>query len=187
MRKLLSSQQLAVLGFAGLNALNVATASAQTDKAKPNIIFLLTDDQRWTDLGCMGNPHIQTPNIDSLGYQGTIFENAYVTTSICVVSRASIMTGMYARRHGIYDFVTSFTERQWQSTYHMLLKQHGYKVGFVGKFGVHEWTRESYPMNDFDAWYGAWIGQGEYNMFDDDGKPITFYQTHGATKPPFRQ
>ena len=139
---------------------------------KPNIIFLLTDDQGYKDLGCLGNEIIKTPNIDELGYNGTIFTNAYVTTSICVVSRASILTGQYARRHGIYDFVTSFTDRQWQNTYPMLLQRNGYKTGFVGKLGVHEWTRDSYPMNDFDAWYGVYVGQGEYDMYDDNGKPI---------------
>src|SRR5690606_19619780 len=60
---------------------------------KPNIIFFLTDDQRWDALGVAGNPVIRTPNIDRLASAGILFENAYVTTSICCVSRASILTG----------------------------------------------------------------------------------------------
>lgn len=59
----------------------------------PNILFLLTDDQRADALGCTGNPIIQTPNIDRLAEQGVLFDNNFVTTSICAVSRASFFTG----------------------------------------------------------------------------------------------
>ena len=53
---------------------------------KPNIIFLLTDDQRWDALGAMGNTIIQTPNMNKLATAGILFQNAYVTTSICSVA-----------------------------------------------------------------------------------------------------
>jgi arylsulfatase A-like enzyme len=62
----------------------------------PNIIFILTDDQRWDALGAMGmNDIIQTPHMDTLANQGVMFKNAYVTTAICMASRASIYTGKY--------------------------------------------------------------------------------------------
>ena len=65
-------------------------------KDRPNILFLLTDDQRWDTLGCMGNPIIQTPHIDSLSERGVTFTNQFATTSICMTSRASIFTRFMA-------------------------------------------------------------------------------------------
>src|SRR5215207_200439 len=79
----------------------------------PNILFLVADDLRADALGCAGNKIVQTPNIDGLAKRGTMFRNAFVTTSICCVSRASLFSGQYARRHGIADFKTSFTDAQW--------------------------------------------------------------------------
>ena len=66
---------------------------------KPNIIFILTDDQRWDALGYAGNPIIQTPNMDALAASGLYFRNAFVTTPICAASRASLFTGLYERTH----------------------------------------------------------------------------------------
>src|SRR5580698_3738816 len=73
---------------------------------RPNIIFILTDDQRYDALGAMGNSIIHTPNMDRLANAGILFRNAYVTTSICCVSRASLLTGQYESRHHINDFAT---------------------------------------------------------------------------------
>ena len=70
---------------------------------KPNIIFILTDDQRWDALGFAGNSDIQTPNMDQLASSGLYFKNAFVTTPICAASRASILTGLYERTHN-YTF-----------------------------------------------------------------------------------
>ncbi|MCP4610591.1 MAG: sulfatase-like hydrolase/transferase, partial [Planctomycetes bacterium] len=70
---------------------------------RPNILFLLVDDQRNDTLGCAGHPIIQTPVIDSLAGDGVRFTNAFVTTSICAASRASILTGLYERTHS-YTF-----------------------------------------------------------------------------------
>ncbi len=74
------------------------------EAARPNSIFLLVDDPRFDDLGCMGNRIIQTPNLDRLAADGVIFDNAFVTTAICCASRASILTGPHTRGHGIEDF-----------------------------------------------------------------------------------
>lgn len=79
------------------------------DPGRPNIIFLLTDDHRWDALGVMGNSIIQTPHLDELARRGILFRNAYVTTAICAVSRASLLTGQYQSRHGINDFNTSLS------------------------------------------------------------------------------
>src|SRR4051794_26822017 len=66
---------------------------------KPNILFLLTDDQRWDAMGCAGNKLIQTPNLDALARDGVRFRNMFVTTAICAASRASILTGLHERTH----------------------------------------------------------------------------------------
>src|ERR1035441_10968775 len=89
---LLATQLPTVFLCAGL----VHVTAAPT---KPNILFILTDDQRWNTLGCMGDTNILTPNIDRLAQQGVWFQNHFVTTSICCCSRASIFTGQYLRRH----------------------------------------------------------------------------------------
>jgi arylsulfatase A-like enzyme len=90
---------------------------------KPNIIFLLTDDQRWDALGAMGNTIIKTPNMNKLASAGVLFQNAYATTSICCVSRASLLTGQYESRHHIHDFSTDLSPEAIANSYPVLLKK----------------------------------------------------------------
>ena len=66
---------------------------------KPNIIFILTDDQRWDALGYAGNKIIRTPEMDKLAQSGAWFRNAIATTPICAASRASILSGLYQKRN----------------------------------------------------------------------------------------
>ena len=68
-----------------------------------NIIFILTDDHRFNAMGFMGHPFLETPHMDSLAKGGVHFTNAFVTTSLCSPSRASILTGRYAHNHGVVD------------------------------------------------------------------------------------
>jgi len=104
--------------------------------AKPNIIFILTDDHRWDALGYAGNKIIHTPEMDQLATNGTYFRNAFVTTPICAASRASILTGMYERTHG-YTFQQGPLKQPYmQLSYPVILKQQGYYTGFFGKLGV---------------------------------------------------
>ncbi|WP_057937343.1 sulfatase family protein [Algoriphagus resistens] len=103
---------------------------------KPNIIFILTDDQRWDALGYAGNKIIQTPEMDKLASEGIYFKNAFVTTPICAASRASILTGMYERTHG-YTFGQGQIKQPYiANSYPSLMKESGYYTGFFGKFGV---------------------------------------------------
>jgi hypothetical protein len=118
--------------------------------------MLLTDDQRWDTLGCMGNEIIQTPNVDRLASQGVVFDNVFVTTSICMTNRACIFTGQYASRHGVVDFSTNFTAAQLAETYPGRLKKAGYHLGFIGKWGVGK-----PPQGLFDYNKG-WPGQHRY-------------------------
>ena len=95
---------------------------------RPNIIFILTDDQRWDAMGCAGHPWLKTPNMDRLAREGVMFRNAFVTTSLCSPSRASFLTGQYAHSHGVWtnhvgdlrrDRVT-FTGRLHRMSHHFI-------------------------------------------------------------------
>ncbi len=135
----------------------------------PNIIFLLTDDQRWDAMGCMGNPDIKTPEMDRLAGEGVKFSNAFVTTPICAVSRASILSGQYARRHKIVNFSTHFADSAYQFTYPMQLKKAGYRIGFIGKYGVG--AEKDFPKDKYDYW-GCFPGQGKYWHKDSLGNNL---------------
>ncbi|WP_439482798.1 sulfatase-like hydrolase/transferase [Cyclobacterium plantarum] len=113
-------------------------AQSQNDPdKKPNIIFILTDDQRWDALGHAGNELIHTPEMDRLAEEGAYFKNALVTTPICAASRATIFTGLYERTHA-YTFQTGPIKAEYMETaYPKLLKEAGYRLGFYGKYGVN--------------------------------------------------
>ena len=129
---------------------------AWRDSPKPNIILLITDDQRWDTMGCAGNRVIQTPNMDRLAAEGTRFSNAFVTTSICPVSRVSILTGQYLRRHKIQGFHSNLTKAAMANTYPALLRQAGYYTGFLGKWGIGDTEAAAKRASwIFDYWAGA--------------------------------
>ena len=115
----------------------VWSMSAKTFAAdRPNIVFILSDDHRWDQLGCAGHPIVKTPHIDQMAADGVRFKNMFVTTSICAASRATIFTGMYERGHR-YTFGTVPIANEFISnSYPTKLKAAGYRTGFVGKFGV---------------------------------------------------
>jgi arylsulfatase A-like enzyme len=139
----------------------------QLTQKRPNIIFILTDDQRWDSLGCTGNTIIKTPTIDSMAEEGVLFTNAFVTSSICMTSRASILTGQYARRHQINAFYQNLTAAALTQTYPLLLRSAGYRTGLVGKYGV---GTEELP-NEFDVWHGIpGPGQPVYESVDKNGR-----------------
>lgn len=153
-----------------------AVARARQAQPPPNFLFLLTDDQRWDTLGCMGNRIIQTPNVDALARQGATFTNAFVTTPICVTSRASFFTGLYARSHGIHTFRQRFSPAQFAATYPSLLRKAGYRVGFVGKYGLDEPPE---PRDQFDDWQG-FLGQGRFFPKGEPGPHLTQIMTDQA-------
>ena len=166
---------LVVLIFAGCHSPTSRVESAA--RSRPNFIFILTDDQRFDAMGCAGNRWIQTPNIDRLAARGVRFRNHFVTTAICCVSRASIFTGQYERRHGIGDFATPLSGAQWTETYPALLRTAGYRTGFIGKFGVGNAREIAGRGRDFDFWRGLPGQAGEW--FIDPKDPT---HTHATAK-----
>ncbi|NBS88381.1 MAG: hypothetical protein EBS60_09955, partial [Verrucomicrobia bacterium] len=79
------SQLVAFIVFLLSWGLSGACEAEAAESKPPNIVFLITDDQHWDSLGCMGNNIIQTPNLDRLAAQGTLFRNTFVTASVCSV------------------------------------------------------------------------------------------------------
>ena len=69
---------------------------------RPNVVFILTDDQRWDQLGCEGHPFLKTPHLDRLGKRGVTFTNAYCAAPACNPSRAALMTGIRPATSGVY-------------------------------------------------------------------------------------
>ena len=172
----------AVMSLTGCD-LNISKQQAASKK-QPNIIMLVTDDHRADAMGCAGNQIIQTPNMDDLAVNGVRFTNAFVTTSICCSSRASIFSGQWTRRHGIKDFATHFTEKARAQTYPMLLSRAGYRIGFIGKYGVGQ--KKDLPIDKYDYWKG-FPGQGRYENKDKDGNYKHLTQIMGEQAIEFLQ
>ena len=116
--------------------LSVLLSSTAAAADRPNLLFVLSDDQRNDFLGSAGHPFLQTPHLDALAERGTRFENAFVTTSICAASRATILTGLYETGHGFTFGTPPLEADELAASYPALLRQAGYRTGFFGKFGV---------------------------------------------------
>ncbi len=125
-------------------------ANQNSEENKPNILFFLIDDQRNDVLSCAGNPVVKTPIVDRLAANGVRFTNAFVTTSICAASRASIMTGLYESRHNYTFGKDPVKEEFGRQVYPLLLKQAGYRTGFIGKFGFKVENQKSLISEMFD-------------------------------------
>lgn len=121
--------------LSGIFSCQVAALGAVQNR--PNLLFILSDDQRDDSFSGMGHPWIETPNIDSLLSQGVRFENAYIAEPTCRPSRAAILLGNHERinRNG-FSSTHKMTMAQWADSYPVHLKQAGYETGFVGKWHV---------------------------------------------------
>ncbi len=127
---------------------------------KPNIIFLLADDQSLCSTGYYGNDDVQTPQMDRLGKDGVIFDRHYNTTAICMASRASIMTGMYEYKTACNFSMGNLSPELWNQSYPVQLRASGYLTAFAGKFGF-EVEGKGLCEGDFDIWGGG-PGQTKY-------------------------
>lgn len=157
---------LAVLAGLFLTSRHVAAAPAE----RPNIVFILADDVRWDDLGCTGHPFVKTPNIDRIGREGAIFRNAFATTVICSPSRASILTGLHTRAHGIVDNTDRSAASHRLATFPQWLQGAGYETAFIGKWHM---GNDDTPRPGFDRWICL---KGQGTSFDPelnvDGRPV---------------
>jgi arylsulfatase A-like enzyme len=110
---------------------------------RTNVLLLYADDWRHDTLGCAGNPVVKTPRLNALATEGVRFTNNFVTTSICGVSRATLLTGQWMSRHGNPAFATFKTP--WAETFPGVLRADGYWVGHVGK-----WHNGTFPADKYD-------------------------------------
>ena len=143
--------------------------SAALAVEKPNIVFLLTDDQTIGALGCSGNPDVITPHLDKLASDGVHFRNHYDTTSICMASRCSVLTGLYEYRHGCNFDHGDLERRVFADSYPVKLRQAGYFTGFAGKIGfvIRGEAFEAFER-EFDVWAGG-PGQTDYKTAKNPG------------------
>ncbi len=142
----------------------LVSCSTETD-SKPNIIIILADDAGYSDFGFMGSDEIKTPNLDQLALDGVIFNNAYVSASVCSPSRAGLLTGMYQQRFGHEcnldsDVNNSFDPNQ--ITIAEALKTEGYKTGLIGKWHLGDKTQNHPLKNGFDYFWGFISGARNY-------------------------
>ncbi len=141
-----------------ISTLVSGVVSEAANAARPNFVFILSDDHRWNSLGAL-DPILQTPNLDRMIAEGVWFREAMVTTPICAASRASILTGMTERTTGVTFETPPLAWEYVEASYPAALKTAGYRTGFIGKlgFGLPNGARESMftdfqPGPDWPAW-----------------------------------
>lgn len=145
----------------------------KTSNNKPrNVIFILTDDHRYDAFGFLkAQSFIKTPNLDRLAQGGAYLPNAFVTTSLCSPSRASILTGLYAHKHKVVDNQNPVPGGL--IFYPQYLQQIGYETALVGKW--HMGGDHDEPQRGFDYWV-SFKGQGSYlpekNGLNVNGKHV---------------
>ncbi len=152
---------LRFLAAAALMIASLPARSAPATLVRPNILVIVTDDQRWDALGCLGHPLLKTPNLDRLAAEGARFANAFVTTSLCSPSRATMLSGLYAHRHGVLNNFTEYPDTL--PSYPKRLRAAGYETAYFGKWHMGE--TNDLPRSGFDFWMSH-RGQGRY--FDNE-------------------
>lgn len=141
----------------------VAISSIAFSQQKPNIVFILTDDMGYGDLGCYGQSTLKTPNIDRMAEEGIRFTNHYAGSSVCAPSRGSLMTGRdpgHCRVRGNYEtgphgFGGELELRPQDVTLAEVLKRADYQTAIVGKWGLGmDGTTGEPNKKGFDYAYG---------------------------------
>jgi arylsulfatase A-like enzyme len=136
------------------------------EEMRPNILFFFADDQRFDTLGCAGHPIVRTPTLDRLAAEGVRFRNAFVTTSVCWVSRAVVLTGQWARSHVQRDAVPTITPEALATIYPAELRKAGYRTAYFGKWHLRA-PPGFKPNTQFDAFEA--IGRNPYFKTLADG------------------
>lgn len=178
------------------NDIPAQSKNEATSDQRPNIIFILTDDQRFDALGYAGNSLIHTPEMDKLAASGTYFKHAMVSTPICAASRASILSGLYERTHR-FNFQTGNVRQEYMDqAYPKLLKDAGYLTGFYGKFGIRYNgedqlfdTYETYDRNnafkDRRGYYYKTLGEDTVHLTRYTGQKALDFIDHASSGQPF--
>jgi len=195
MNKVISLFSARLALFAGLLLGPAPARAAATAAVRPNIVFVLVDDQRNTSLGCAGHPQIKTPVIESLAARGVRFENTFVQTPICMASRANNFTGLTTTTNGYHgNPSTPVRQEDLATSFPVLLRQSGYQTGFYGKQHVR-WEQGVNGMTAmFDEHevlhrnpYLKKMPDGSLRHVDEiiGDKSVTFVQSQSVEKPFF--
>ena len=132
--------------------------TSTTTSKPPNILFILSDNQPASMLGCYGNRDIKTPHIDHLASEGIRFTRAFACNGLCSPTRASLMTGLIPSQHGIHDWIDDEAVKQWPAdwcavrefrTLPLTLANRGYQTALIGKYHMGQ---PHYPMPGFQDW-----------------------------------
>ena len=163
--------------FVCLIVLVGSVSVVQSDETRrPNIVFLMADDQCTYSMGCYGTPGAKTPNLDSLARDGLVFDNHYDTTAICMASRANVMMGMFEYKTGCNFETGALLREHWVRSYPILVRQAGYKTAFAGKFGFEVTNtpgkKGQLPESDFNRWGG---GPGQTSYVTKQNKSMAHY------------
>ncbi len=168
--------------FGGMTA--EAASEKKKRKDKPNVVFILTDDLGWGDLGCYGHPYIKTPNIDRLAREGTSFNQFYVNSTVCAPSRVGFTTGQYPvmhdvhtiyynadynEKHGVPDYLNSET-----FTFGDLMKRAGYATAHIGKW--HLGGRMKSPEPPEYGYEFSRPGDGGHRNYWQDWRPDNYLE-----------
>lgn len=153
---------------AGVFAIDGPDRHGPNGKKRPNIVFIISDDQTYSDFGFMGHPHVRTPNIDRLAKQSARYPNGYVPSSVCRPSLVTLLTGLYPHQHGVhfnhpppgfskltrspemnrqqYDTLRDRATRLIRSvpTLPRLLSKHGYRCLQTGKYWEGHWKNAGF-------------------------------------------
>lgn len=159
-----------------LVSLSVSVVSL-SQPMRPNIIYIMTDDMGYGDLGCYGNKKLSTPNLDRLASQGVKFVNAYSAAPVCTPTRAAFMTGRYPARTPV-GLMEPLTNTKRDSTIGLsaeypslalLMKTRGYETALIGKWHLGFLPQYRPNKNGFDYFYGILSGAGDYISHADHG------------------
>ncbi|GAB5405674.1 MAG: sulfatase [Aureliella sp.] len=174
-RSLCLAFTLAALLLPGL----LHAADSSESNSQPNIIFMLTDDLGYSDVGCYGATKVKTPNIDRLAAGGVKFRNFHTAASICSPSRAAFLTGAYPQRAGLYMGINPNRTAHWflglhpnEITIAEQLKQHGYATHMLGKWHLGTEPEFLARTQGFDHYYGMPCNFGHSPKFFDDDKQV---------------
>ena len=155
----------------------VLGCNTPTVEQPPNIIFILTDDQGYGDVGVYGAKDLSTPNLDKMAAEGAMFTSYYATQPVCSASRASILTGCYPDRIGIHNAYGPGSKvgiNPEETTLAEVLKKQGYKTGIFGKWHLGDAPEFMPRKHGFDEFYGILYSNDMWPKHPQQGTVFNF-------------
>ena len=161
---------------------------------RPNIILLMTDQQRWDSLGCNGNRFVSTPNVDRLAAGGANCANSFTPWPVCTPARATMWTGVYPHQHQVIynaykmDNVLKETSHE-QRTVFELLRESGYTTAYFGKWHLGETDPGMFDVwKGFNSSGGHWVDDVQDGVYKPDRQTdemIAFIKEQAGRDKPF--